>query len=78
MHTCSADLQTHLGTLKRVDSRLGLIGLFLHDFHDHATGGRAALGGGVDGDGLFCGACVLFSMDVHPGRQKQTQGVDYL
>lgn len=55
--------------LPSADSRLGLVGLFLHDFHDHATGSGAALGGGVDGDRLLRGTCVLFSMNVDPGRR---------
>lgn len=52
------------------DSRLGLVGLFLHDIHDHVTGGGAALWSRVDGDGLFCGTCVLLTMNVHPERQR--------
>lgn len=61
------------GRCPSADSRLGLIGLFLHDFHDHATGSGAALRGGVDGDGLLCSTCVFLSMNVNPKRQKRTR-----
>lgn len=55
------------------DSRLGLVGLFLHDIHDHVTGGGAAFWGGVDGDWLFCGTCIFLAMNVHPERQRTRQ-----
>lgn len=54
------------------DSRLGLVGLLLHDVQDHATGGGAALGSRVDGDGLFRCACVFLPMNVHPERGRET------
>lgn len=73
MLSTSTDAFGKTGTWPCVDSRLGLVGLFLHDFHDHATGSGAALGGGVDGDGLLCSARIFFSMDVDPARQKGTR-----
>lgn len=42
----------------------------MHDLQDHAAGGRAALGVGVDADGLLGGACVLLAVYVDPAEQK--------
>lgn len=50
------------------DLHLRVIGLFLHDVHDHTACGGAALRSGVDGDGLLCCSRVLLTMDVHPIR----------
>lgn len=55
------------------DSRLGLVGLFLHDIHDHVTGSGAAFWSWVDGDWLFCGTCVFLTMNVHPERRRTQQ-----
>lgn len=49
-------------------SRLGVLGLLVHDVQDHAAGGRAALGGGVDADGFFCRARVLLAVHVDPEK----------
>lgn len=57
------------------DSRLGLVGLLLHDVQDHATGGGAALWSGVDGDGLFCRTGIFLPMNVHPERRRETSKV---
>ena len=38
----------------------------MHDVQDHATGGRAALRGGVDADWLLSSACVLFAVHINP------------
>lgn len=43
----------------------------MHDLQDHAAGGRAALGVGVDADGLLGGACVLLAVYVDPAEQKR-------
>lgn len=50
------------------DSRLGLIGLLLHDVHDHATGGGAALWCRVDSDGFFRCTCIFLPVNVDPER----------
>lgn len=46
--------------------RFGVFGLLVHDVQDHAAGGGAALGGGVDADGLLGGSGVLFAVNVDP------------
>lgn len=73
--SCSALLQKleDGGASPSADSRLGLVGLFLHDLHDHATGSGAALGGGVDGDRLLRSTCVLFSMNIDPERRTHDE-----
>lgn len=46
--------------------RLGVLRLLLHDLQNHLAGSGAALGGGVDADGFFCGSRVFFPVHVDP------------
>lgn len=38
----------------------------MHDLQDHAAGSGAALGSGVDADGLLSSTCVLLTVDIDP------------
>ena len=49
-----------------INLRLGVFGLLVHDVQDHAAGGWAALGGGVDADWFLSSTGVLFTVHVNP------------
>lgn len=51
--------------------RLGVFSLLLHDFQDHAAGGRAALRSGVDADGLLSSTGILLTVNVNPAGTGQ-------
>lgn len=50
--------------------RLGVFGLLLHDVQDHAARSGAALGRGVDADGLLSSSCILFTMYINPAARE--------